>query len=183
MHGAHNYARLYYHFVTHAKYRLPLIAGPARTVILDVAEDKAEKYACKLLSANGSKTHLHFFVRAMPTFDMCGFLGELKGGSSFAINKAGLLSHKFSWQPGYAVFSISYGHVDKVKGYIYKQERHHRVGERLESRFSKDDLRPWAGHDPVKLYHEDGIFMDDLKSPHSTSHSPSQAKGLINPFS
>ena len=152
LHGSHNYARLYYHFITHSKCKLPTLTGPARKIIMDTAEEKAEKFESKVISMNGSDSHLHFLVNAKPTFPVSKFIGELKGASSFNINKELALSYKFGWQVGFAVFSISYGHVDKVKGYIYKQQQHHGCTTALEARFSRDELRPWGYEDPVALY-------------------------------
>ena len=161
LHGSHNYARLYYHFIPHAKYKLPTLACPARKLIMDTAEEKAEKYGGKVLSMNGSETHLHFLVNAYPTFDLPGFIGQTKGASSFKINKELQPSAKFSFQIGYAVFSISYGHVDKVKGYIFKQQRHHSCESPLEARFNHDELRPWGHKDPVQQYLAgENLFLD-----------------------
>jgi hypothetical protein len=49
---------------------------------------------------------------------------ELKKASS--IWSAGTHEKDFSWQEGYAAFSVSWTHLEAVRKYIATQEEHHR---------------------------------------------------------
>ena len=49
---------------------------------------------------------------------------ELKRSSSKWAKTQGL--RKFSWQAGYGAFSVSESNVEKVRGYVARQEQHHR---------------------------------------------------------
>jgi len=51
---------------------------------------------------------------------------QIKGSSSHYINQNNLTVEKFSWQTGYAAYSVSASEVEKVFRYIKKQKEHHR---------------------------------------------------------
>jgi hypothetical protein len=50
----------------------------------------------------------------------------LKGESSHWINQNDIVPGKFSWQTGYAAFSVSPGSTDAGRAYIGSQDEHHR---------------------------------------------------------
>jgi REP element-mobilizing transposase RayT len=52
---------------------------------------------------------------------------QIKGSSSHFINQNNLTTDKFSWQTGYAAFSVSESAVEKVYEYIKNQKQHHRI--------------------------------------------------------
>jgi REP element-mobilizing transposase RayT len=52
---------------------------------------------------------------------------QIKGSSSHFINQNNLTTDKFSWQTGYAAFSVSEYAVEKVYEYIKNQKQHHRI--------------------------------------------------------
>ena len=50
---------------------------------------------------------------------------QIKGSSSHYINKNDMIADKFSWQTGYAAYSISESGVEKVFQDIINQKSHH----------------------------------------------------------
>ena len=50
---------------------------------------------------------------------------QIKGSSSHFINQQELIPEKFSWQTGYAAYSVSESVVNKVFEYIQNQKIHH----------------------------------------------------------
>ena len=50
---------------------------------------------------------------------------KLKANSSKWVNE-GAQRRAFSWQTGYAAFSVSQSKLNEVKAYISQQEEHHR---------------------------------------------------------
>jgi REP element-mobilizing transposase RayT len=50
---------------------------------------------------------------------------QIKGSSSHFINQQELIPEKFSWQTGYAAYSVSESVVNKVFEYIQNQIIHH----------------------------------------------------------
>ena len=51
---------------------------------------------------------------------------EAKRGSSVWIKTKGPGLEEFAWQNGYGIFSIGFSQIEAVRGYIAKQEDHHR---------------------------------------------------------
>jgi len=51
----------------------------------------------------------------------------IKGESSFWINKSELITEKLEWQDEYFAVSVLESMIDRVRGYIKKQEEHHHL--------------------------------------------------------
>jgi len=78
-----------------------------------------------LIQINGMPDHLHIFFRLRPNMTPAQFIGKIKSSSSKWINEQGFLENRFEWQRGGATFTISQGHVDRVRRYIQNQKTHH----------------------------------------------------------
>jgi hypothetical protein len=73
------------------------------------------------------------------------FIGQLKGSTSFRVNKDIHPKIKLRWQEGYGVLSLRKDEIAKVSLYIDKQEEHHRRGtlsELLERYECREDDWP-----------------------------------------
>jgi REP element-mobilizing transposase RayT len=57
------------------------------------------------------------------------FVGQLKGATSFRVNKEIRPKFKLQWQEGYGVVSLRKDEIEKVSRYIDGQEGHHRSGK------------------------------------------------------
>ena len=76
--------------------------------------------------AGGIENHVHVLLVIPKTLSVSEALKQLKGGSSNAINKAGLMgTHTFGWQDGYAAFTVSPSKAPDVIRYIANQREHH----------------------------------------------------------
>jgi hypothetical protein len=53
-------------------------------------------------------------------------LKEIKGGSSRWLNRHKKADPRFSWQAGYAAFSVSPSQLEAVRRYVRNQEVHHK---------------------------------------------------------
>ena len=71
----------------------------------------------------GMEDHVHLLVEIPPTMAVAKAVGTIKSNSSGWINESG---RKFSWQKGYAAFSVSASNVRTVENYINNQEKHHK---------------------------------------------------------
>ena len=69
--------------------------------------------------------HIHCLFLLSREKSIAEVIKQIKGSSSHYINQANLISEKFSWQTGYAAFSVSESIVDKVFHYIKNQKQHH----------------------------------------------------------
>ena len=57
------------------------------------------------------------------------FIGQLKGATSFRVNKEIRPKFKLHWQEGYGVLTLRKVEIEKVARYIDRQEEHHRRGK------------------------------------------------------
>lgn len=70
--------------------------------------------------------HIHCLFLLSPQKSIAEVIKQIKGSSSHYINSNDVINDKFSWQTGYAAFSVSESAVEKVFLYIQNQKEHHR---------------------------------------------------------
>jgi putative transposase len=73
--------------------------------------------------------HAHLLCRLLPTVLLADFIGQLKGATSFRVNKEIRPKFKLHWQEGYGVLTLRKDEIEKVARYIDRQEEHHRRGK------------------------------------------------------
>ena len=76
-------------------------------------------------AVNGMPDHVHCLFFQNLQRSISEVIKNVKGHSSHMINQQDLLTEKFSWQPGYAAFSVSESNVEKVVQYIKNQKSRH----------------------------------------------------------
>ena len=79
----------------------------------------------KVLAINGMPDHLHLFIGMKPVENISELVREVKKTSTRFIQHNGYCLGKFQWQSGYAVFSYSHSHLERVCRYIENQKHHH----------------------------------------------------------
>ncbi len=76
-------------------------------------------------AVGGTADHVHVFAGLRATHRLADVMREVKADSSSWIHRElGLAG--FNWQEGYGAFTISAGHIEKVRQYVLDQESHHR---------------------------------------------------------
>ncbi len=118
------YSNLWLHLVFGTKDRLPLIAEPWRKRLHEYLGGIVRGMDATALEINGVADHVHLLVRIKPVQRIDYFLRDLKADSSGWVHREGL-SHLFSWQRGYAAFTVSESQISAVRRYIANQEKHH----------------------------------------------------------
>ena len=101
---------------TEALTRLPAYLG----TILDTQ-------GCVCLAVGGFHDHLHVVVSYPPRLAVAEILRHVKGNSSPWLRKTFAEMRGFSWQDGYAAYSVSPSRVKKAIRYVESQHEHHRV--------------------------------------------------------
>ena len=71
---------------------------------------------------NGVADHSHLLLSVPPAIRLADLMRTVKARSSSWVRRK---DREFSWQTGYAAFSVSQSNVGKVKEYIARQEEHH----------------------------------------------------------
>jgi len=117
---AHTYASNFIHCVFSTKERRPLIPAARTAELYAYLGGIARGESLSLVAAGGTANHVHLLFALPATCSLANAVQKLKGSSSRWMGDG------FSWQEGYAAFSVSPSQVEVVKGYIQNQEEHHR---------------------------------------------------------
>jgi len=82
---------------------------------------------CIPVKIGGYRNHVHILCILSQKVLLMKLVEKMKSGSSQWIKSQGRKYQYFYWQSGYAAFSVSPGHVQKVKDYIDLQKEHHQI--------------------------------------------------------
>ena len=116
---------LRYHIVFSTKDRRPLIASTWRPRLHEYLGGTVRGLGGIPEAIGGVEDHVHLLVGLRATHTLADFVRELKkAGTAWVRDQK--LEPAFSWQEGYAAFTVSPGVRVRVKGYIARQEQHHR---------------------------------------------------------
>ncbi|HLP75020.1 MAG TPA: transposase, partial [Bacteroidales bacterium] len=74
---------------------------------------------------NGYKDHVHALISMGKDQTIAKVMQNIKGESSFWINKKKKTTLKFEWQDDYWAVSIGMGQLKNLRAYIRNQVRHH----------------------------------------------------------
>ena len=78
------------------------------------------------LAVGGARDHIHVYVSLSAGTSLASLVDALKANSSRWIHETFPHLRLFSWQKGYAAFSVSQSNVESVRSYIAQQAQHHR---------------------------------------------------------
>jgi REP element-mobilizing transposase RayT len=122
----HSLSKLYVHIIFHVK----------NNIILIRPEDEKELYAyiggiikaneSIPIKINGTGNHLHILAIMSKNLSLAKFVEEIKKNSSRWIKSKGDYYQFFSWQGGYAGYSVSQSTLPIVVKYIENQKKHHK---------------------------------------------------------
>ena len=139
---SHVFQQLYYHFAWATHSREPLIDRSWRPQLLEIMNEEVTTWGGWPIRHNAMPDHPHLLCRLPPTVLIADFIGQLKGATSFRVNKDIHPKFKLRWQEGYGVLSLRKDEIAKVSLYIDRQEEHHRLrtlSELLERYESDED--------------------------------------------
>jgi putative transposase len=143
---SHVFHQLFYHFAWATHSREPLIDRVWRPQLLELLNEEVKTRGGWPIRHNAMPDHAHLLCRLPPTIFIPDFIGQVKGATSFRVNREIRPRFKLSWQEGYGVVSLRKGEIDSVSRYIDRQEAHHRRGSCLkcwsDSNATEDD---WPG--------------------------------------
>ena len=117
---------LNYHIVFSTKDRRPYLKGDALGRLCEYLGGIARKLDGTLLGAGGQPDHLHLAVVVPASMSVAKFVGQLKAYVSGWVHRELPELKDFTWQDGYAAFSVSLSALPKVRSYIEGQAEHHR---------------------------------------------------------
>lgn len=122
---SHSINKLWVHAIWSTKNRKPLLNSNIERKLYDYIKSQLKESGCSVRIINGMPDHVHCLFLLNPQKSISEVMKQIKGSSSHYVNKNNLISEKFSWQTGYAAFSISESISDRVYYYIKNQKNHH----------------------------------------------------------
>jgi REP element-mobilizing transposase RayT len=120
------YLSLHYHIVFGTKNREPLIAPSWRARLHEYMGGTISGLGGIPQGIGGVADHVHLLIGLKATHCISDILRELKKASSLWVHET-LKIPSFTWQEGYAAFTVSATSRSGVRTYIANQEEHHRV--------------------------------------------------------
>lgn len=118
-------AKIWTHLIFSTKDRYPFLGDErVRNDMHAYLASILKTHNCPTLIIGGVADHIHALFVLSKNDSIANVVYELKRSSSKWAKTQGL--RKFSWQAGYGAFSVSESNVEKVRGYVARQEQHHR---------------------------------------------------------
>jgi len=122
---AHSFNKIWIHAIWATKERTNLISLEIEKKIHQYISEQFREIGCTVRIINGMPDHIHCLFLLNPQKSIAEVIKQIKGSSSHFINQNNLISERFSWQTGYAAYSVSESIVEKVFHYIQNQKIHH----------------------------------------------------------
>ncbi len=121
----HSFNKIWIHAIWSTKERQPLISYTVENKIHNFLREELIELGCPVRTINGMPDHVHSLFLLHPQKSVIDVIKYAKGSSSHSINDQNLIQKKFSWQTGYAAYSVSESQLKRVFQYIKNQKRHH----------------------------------------------------------
>ena len=122
---SHSYNKIWIHAIWATKDRMPLINSNVEKKLHQFMSEQFRSQESPVRIINGMPDHVHCLFLINPNKPIVEVIKQVKGSSSHFINQNNLIKEKFSWQTGYAAYSVSQSVVEKVFVYIQNQKSHH----------------------------------------------------------
>jgi REP element-mobilizing transposase RayT len=123
---ADTFTQIYIQVVFAVKYRNALINNEWEEELYKYITGIVQNKGQKMLSINGTKNHIHFFIGMKPTCCLSDLVREVKKSTSTFIGEKRFTHYKFQWQEGFGAFSYSHSQLTDVIRYIENQKEHHK---------------------------------------------------------
>ena len=121
----HSFNKIWIHCIWATKERAPFLHQNIEQKVYQFMSEQQGELGCPLRIINGMPDHIHCLFLLNPQKSITEVIKQIKGSSSYFINHNNLTDEKFSWQTGYAAYSVSESVVEKVHQYIKNQKAHH----------------------------------------------------------
>jgi REP element-mobilizing transposase RayT len=123
---SHAFSKLLCHCTFSTKQRRPLLTPQIGDRVNRYLAGIARESHMHLLRGGGVADHRHLLLELKPAMSVSDAMRLLKTNSSRWLRENFPEGSDFSWQEGYAAFSVSMSAAEEVVAYIDRQESHHR---------------------------------------------------------
>jgi putative transposase len=125
---AQTFTQLFVHFVWCTWDRRPLLNEMLKPEVYAEIQAACVELGVEVLALGGVDDHVHLLVQMPASLSPAALVKQVKGASSHAVNHVNGRHALFRWQGGYGAFTVTKGHVPRVRDYVLRQEEHHRLG-------------------------------------------------------
>lgn len=126
-----SFVSLHYHVVFATKERACFLHGEKLTRMLEYLGGIAREHHGIVACAGGMPDHVHLLISIPPVVAVADFIGKLKALSSGWTHRTFNDLALFSWQDGYAAFTVSPSVIPSLRRYIETQIAHHQKTDSL----------------------------------------------------
>lgn len=123
---AQSLCKIYLHIIFHIKTTSPVVKKDHLFRLHQYIGQLVKTTGCYIICVGGTENHVHALVMLNSTENVAHLVEEMKRNSSRWIKTLSPSYRSFSWQRGYAVFSVSQSLVEKTANYIRNQAEHHK---------------------------------------------------------
>ena len=124
---SHSKVKIWIHGIIGTKNRNNLISPKNENTIHNLIKKQFIEQNCYVDTINGTENHIHVLFLLHPDLSIRKIMKQIKGASSYEINRIDIMYEKFNWQIGYGAFSVSESQLIKIKQYILNQKEHHKT--------------------------------------------------------
>jgi REP element-mobilizing transposase RayT len=121
----HTYTALHYHIIFATTDRVPSITPELQTRLYDYTGGIVRSENGSLMAIGGTPDHIHLLAAFHPATCVADMLRRIKANSSKWLHENLRQAQAFTWQSGYAVFTVSQSNLGDVEAYILNQQTHH----------------------------------------------------------
>jgi len=122
-----SYIRIWLHCIWTTKERIPYLKDQIRDEVISHIRANAKSKSIYIDHINGYYEHLHALISLGGKQNTSDIIQNIKGESSYWINKNKLTRLKFEWQDDFYSVSIGMSQLDNLRKYIRNQEKHHQI--------------------------------------------------------
>lgn len=140
--------RVFIHLVWGTKHHMRILSGDTRRLLRAHIASYAQQSHFQLFALDVQPEHVYALIRLMHDQRVEDVARLLKGDSSHWVNHGKMVAGRFSWQTGYAAFSVDPDAVDVVQRYITSQDAHH---NRKTFREELAEALEESGHSPEEI--------------------------------
>ena len=120
-----SFTNLLYHLIFSTKDRRPIITLDYQPRLYDYIGGIIREVGGTSLGINGIEDHVHVVTKLRPDKALSDVLRVLKCNASGWMHDLFPSLAEFSWQRGYAAFTVSQSDVQEVRRYVAGQKEHH----------------------------------------------------------
>jgi putative transposase len=123
---AHSKVKIWVHGIIGTKDHERLIKPDIEKIIHNKIKQQLIEQKCYVDIIDGTLDHIHVLFLLHPDLTIRKVIKQVKGGSSYQLNRMDSIIQKIYWQIGYSAFSVSESQITKVREYIKNQKKHHK---------------------------------------------------------